>query len=89
MNKDLISNEIEHGEKISRNAEDIWGWSGVVGQKRAERRAQYFIDLGNITADSNVLEIGCGTAVFTEKIYAATRANITAIDISPALLEQA
>lgn len=89
MKKDLISNEIEHGEKISRNAEDVWGWSGVIGQKRAARRARYFVDMGGITNDSEVLEIGCGTGVFTEKIYAATKANITAIDVSAALLEQA
>lgn len=89
MKKDLISHEIAHGEKISRNAEDIWGWSGIVGQKRADRRTQFFVDLGNITANSDVLEIGCGTGVFTEKVYAATKANITAIDVSAALLEQA
>ena len=89
MSQDLISNEIAHGEKISRNAEDIWGWSGIVGQKRAERRARYFVDLGDITHERDVLEIGCGTGVFTEKIYKATEANITAIDVSAALLEQA
>ena len=87
--KDLISHEIVHGEKISHDAENIWGWSSFAGQQRAERRARYFIDLGKITHDDKVLEIGCGTGIFTEKIYLATNARITAIDISPALLEQA
>ncbi|MDR1339918.1 MAG: class I SAM-dependent methyltransferase [Prevotellaceae bacterium] len=89
MKEDLINHEIAHGEKISRDAEKIWGWSSVAGQQRAERRAQYFIDLGEITSDSRVLEIGCGTGIFTEKVYSATHAGITAIDVSPALLEQA
>jgi ubiquinone/menaquinone biosynthesis C-methylase UbiE len=87
--KYIIDNEIAHGEKISNHAEEIWGWGGLVGQSRAERRAQYFIELGQIHNTSAVLEIGCGTGIFTEKIYCATNAQITAIDISSALLEQA
>lgn len=89
MKEDLINHEIAHGEKISRDAEKIWGWSSVAGQQRAERRARYFIDLGEITPDDTVLEIGCGTGIFTEKVYSETHADITAIDVSPALLEQA
>ncbi|MDR1666657.1 MAG: class I SAM-dependent methyltransferase [Bacteroidales bacterium] len=89
IKKDLIGHEIAHGEKISHDAENIWGWGSVAGQQRAERRAQYFIDLGEITRSNDVLEIGCGTGTFTEKVYLSTNANITAIDVSPALLEQA
>ncbi|MDR0560314.1 MAG: class I SAM-dependent methyltransferase [Prevotellaceae bacterium] len=89
MKKNLINHEIAHGEKISHDAEKIWGWSSVAGQKRAERRAKYFIDLGEINRDSAILEIGCGTGIFTQKIYSATSADITAVDVSPALLEQA
>ena len=63
--------------------------SAAAGRQRAERRAKYFIDLGEIAADTAALEIGCGTGIFTEKVYAKTHADITAIDLSPALLEQA
>lgn len=85
----LIINEVAHGEKISGSAEDVWGWSSASGQVRATRRAQYFIALGGIVAQSKALEVGCGTGLFTAKVYAATQAQIMAIDISPALLEQA
>ena len=81
-----ISNEIEHGKKISKNAEDIWGWSSPAGQIRAQRRAAYFIDLAKLNAQSKALEIGCGTGLFTKKVYEKTKAQITAIDISEDLL---
>jgi len=41
----LITHEISHGNKISNNAEEIWGWSGAVGERRASRRALYFKEL--------------------------------------------
>ncbi len=81
-----LSNEIEHGKKISKNAEDIWGWSSPAGQIRAQRRAAYFIDLAKLNAQSKALEIGCGTGLFTKKVYEKTKAQITAIDISEDLL---
>lgn len=83
-----IANEIEHGKKISSNAEHVWGWSSPAGKLRAQRRANYFIDLGKLSRTSRVLEIGCGTALFTEKVYYATYSQITAIDISQDLLDQ-
>jgi len=84
-----ISHEIEHGEKISARAEEIWGWDSPSGKIRAERRANYLIDLGDFDQGNSVLEIGCGTGLFTEKVYNATKSNITAIDISEKLLAQA
>ncbi len=83
-----IANEIEHGKKISENAEEVWGWSSPAGKLRAQRRANFFIDLGKLNRTTNALEIGCGTALFTEKIYFATYSLITAIDISQELLDQ-
>jgi len=41
-----------------------------------------------LTADLSVLELGCGTGYFTKELV-NTNANITAIDISPELLESA
>ena len=84
-----IENEIAHGKKISSNAESIWGWATPTGRERSKRRANYFIDLGKITADSHVLEIGCGTGIFTRLIYEATKTSIIAIDVSDDLLDQA
>ena len=84
-----VSKEIEHGKKISKNAEDIWGWSTKAGKYRAERRADFFVQLGGITDKSEILELGCGTGLFSKKVYDKTKAKITAIDISEDLLEQA
>jgi len=81
-----IANEIAHGKKISENPEETWGWSTPAGQLRAQRRANYFIELGNITQNSKVLEIGCGSALFTQKVYEATHANIISTDLSEDLL---
>ena len=88
--KKRLENEIEHGKKLlSEGAESVWNWDSPAGRRRADRRAQYFIDLANIKSDDKVLEIGCGTGLFTRKFYAATKANLTAIDISEDLLREA
>lgn len=86
MKADRILNEVQHGRKIASNAVNIWGWGTPAGKVRADRRASYFIRHGDITAGKKVLEIGCGTGEFTKRI-AQTGADITAIDISPDLLE--
>ena len=80
--------EIEHGEKIAHKAEIIWGWGTPAGQKRAQRRAGYLIKFAEIKPGKKILEIGCGTGVFTEKL-AQTGAEIVAVDISSHLLSKA
>lgn len=84
---DRIENEKQHGLKISNNAESVWNWESAAGKKRAKRRAQLLIETGKITNAAYALEIGCGTGVFTRKIYETTRCNIIAIDISEDLLK--
>ncbi|HPQ09044.1 MAG TPA: class I SAM-dependent methyltransferase [Bacteroidia bacterium] len=88
MDKRLI-NEIEHGKKIKENAEDIWGWGTPSGKVRAERRSDLLISTANIKNTDYCLEIGCGSGLFTEKIYNKTKCKITAIDLSKDLLELA
>jgi ubiquinone/menaquinone biosynthesis C-methylase UbiE len=83
-----IECEILHGRKICKKAELIWGWGTPAGQKRVERRANFFIQFGHIQKGKRVLEIGCGTGIFTEKI-GETGADITAIDISLDLMNRA
>ena len=85
-----IENEIAHGKKLlAEGAENVWNWDSPAGRKRADRRAGYFIQLANVKPGDKVLEIGCGTGLFTRKFYAATKADITAIDISEDLLVEA
>jgi len=81
--------EIKHGEWLAaHDTEAIWGWGSPAGQKRAKRRAELIIAGAALSPGKRVLEIGCGTGMFTE-IFAATGASILAVDISPELLNKA
>jgi SAM-dependent methyltransferase len=80
--------ELEHDRNIADRAEEIWGWASEAGQLRAERRADLLVARAGIVEGLNVLEIGCGTGVFTAKL-AVTAANLTATDISGELLKKA
>ncbi|MEP7169782.1 MAG: class I SAM-dependent methyltransferase, partial [Bacteroidota bacterium] len=86
---DRIEQEIAQGKTISDNAESVWRWSTPTGKIRAERRSKYFIELGKINKGSKVLELGCGTGIFTKMVHDATNASLIAIDISDDLLNQA
>lgn len=84
-----ISHEVAHGKKIMAEADKVWGWETRAGKLRATRRANYFIRLGKMTPEASVLDLGCGTGLFTKKVYDAAKSNITGIDISQELLDQA
>lgn len=82
-----IHNEIRHGEYIKEHGEEIWNWSSPAGKLRWARRCRLFTEfLGN--NKSRVLEIGCGTGLFTNEL-ARTDNTIVAIDISDALIMKA
>lgn len=85
---DRLQNEILHSKKISSNAELIWGWDTPAGRRRAHRRGAFFVELGVVSKNSKVLEIGCGTGLFTSFV-AVTGAQVTAIDLSEELLARA
>jgi SAM-dependent methyltransferase len=84
-----LEHEIEHGKKISENAEGVWNWASPAGQVRADRRAKYFVEVAKIKKSDKVLEIGCGTGLFTGKVFELSGANITATDLSEDLLNLA
>lgn len=86
---DRVANEIEHGRMLAASeSEETWGWTTPAGQSRARRRAELIIEAAGLGPGRNVLEIGCGTGMFTER-FAAAGARIVAVDISPDLLEKA
>src|SRR5579863_8975312 len=81
--------EIKHGEWLEAgDTETVWGWGTPAGQIRARRRADLIIAGAALSPCKRVLEIGCGTGMFTE-MFAATGATIVAVDISPKLLQKA
>lgn len=83
------AHEVEHGRFLAAaGAEAIWGWSTPAGQRRAIRRADIIARGADLKPGMNVLEVGCGTGLFTE-LLSKTGARLTAVDISPELLEQA
>ena len=87
MVNNRIEHEIEHGRYlIDRGGGEIWYWEGPAGRPRWARRVRMLTE--HLKPGCNVLELGCGTGYFTKEL-AQTGANITAIDISPELLEAA
>ncbi len=92
MRSDLntrAEHEVRHGRWLAeQDTEKIWGWNTPAGQLRAQRRAQKILDKTRIQPTDRVLEIGCGTGLFTA-MFAATGARIVAVDISPELLAKA
>lgn len=79
-----LENEIEHGKYLAREgAGEVWNWESAAGKIRWQRRVKMLTS--HLKSSDKVLEIGCGTGYFTKEI-AKTGAFITAIDISPELL---
>ncbi|MEK6675623.1 MAG: class I SAM-dependent methyltransferase [Planctomycetota bacterium] len=80
--------EIEQGERISDHAEAIWNWASPAGKQRAIRRAEMIASAARIQRGNRILELGCGTGLFTEH-FAARGCEIVAIDVSLHLLRRA
>ena len=82
-----LDREIEHGRFLaSHRAVKIWNWEGPAGKLRWARRVEMLSR--HLRPGMKVLELGCGTGLFTHEL-ARSGATITAIDISPELLEMA
>ena len=82
-----LENEIEHGKYLlAHGAGEVWNWETPAGRQRWQRRVKLLT--GHLRPGMRVLELGCGTGYFTREL-AGTGAQITAIDISPDLLEAA
>ncbi len=86
---DRVANEIEHGRRLASDAPDlIWGWGTPAGRLRAERRAALVVEGARAAPGTRVVEVGCGSGLFTEH-FARSGAEIIAVDLSPDLLEYA
>lgn len=83
------AHERHHGAYLaSGDTEALWGWDTPAGRLRATRRGTLIAHGAGLRPGLAALEIGCGTGLFTA-MFAQTGAHITAIDISPELLEKA
>lgn len=87
MTDQRIDNEVEHGRYLAKHgAPDIWNWSSPAGILRFRRRVTMLTK--HLQPGMKVLELGCGTGLFTAE-FAQTGAELTALDISEDLLAQA
>jgi len=82
--------EIAHGDHImATGGEDVWNWTSPAGRIRLAKRVDLFIDrLGLRGTPKRVLELGCGTGLYTEQL-AAHCGELVATDISETLLREA
>jgi 2-polyprenyl-3-methyl-5-hydroxy-6-metoxy-1,4-benzoquinol methylase len=81
--------EIDHGKRLSLGDPELtWGWGTEAGRLRARRRADLIARGARLAAGMRALEIGCGTGMFTE-MFAESRADLVAVDISEELLARA
>ena len=64
--------EIAHGDAIlASGGEDVWNWSSPAGRVRLRKRVELFVDsLGLRQAHKRVLELGCGTGLYTQQMAA-------------------
>lgn len=83
------ASEIAHSQKIAADAESIWGWSSPAGQRRVKRRSELLAQLSGFSTARQVLELGCGTGLFTENFADSGAPFLAAADISPELLHLA
>lgn len=81
--------EIKHGQMLASNDSDaLWGWGSPAGAERARRRGHLVAEASGLAPGKHALELGCGSGLFTQ-MFAETGAQITAVDISPELIELA
>lgn len=81
--------EIAHGHTIAEQGEEVWLWSTPAGQARLAKRVDLFVrSLDLASRQRKVLELGCGTGLYTERLAPFCK-ELVAVDISDALLAQA
>lgn len=80
--------EIEQGEKIKQVADRVWGWNTQAGTLRAKRRVKEFLRYFDLRENKRILEVGCGTGIFTE-FFCQIQVKPIAVDISYDLLQEA
>ena len=65
-----VEHEISHGEYLaSGDTEALWEQGTPASRMRAQRRAQLIADAAQLRPETRVLEIGCGTGMFTERKF--------------------
>jgi len=85
---DRHETERAHGRFLKAEPEKYWGQESKSGKLRIKRRAKMLIEACGLRSGLKVLELGCGSGNYTE-LYAASGADMTAVDLSEELLDLA
>ena len=80
---DRVTNQRAHWDILAWQYEKHYGLDKA--QAKLKRKAQLLIDGTGMVEKDDVLEIGCGTGIFTE-LLAGTGAFINGIDVSPEMV---
>lgn len=83
-----VARELEHDRRIAESADQIWNWDSPAGQRRADRRAAFFVKHAGLGPGRRALELGCGTGIFLDRV-ARSGVTIHGLDLSPDLLARA
>ena len=74
--------ERRQGRRLAQDdLQKAWGWSGLAGSIRADRRARFLVEAAGLGPDVRCLELGCGTGEFTVRLI-ETGCDLVAIDLS-------
>lgn len=84
-----VQDELRNADRLLEGgAEDVWGWGTPAGQERVRRRVEFIRREAGLEPGRTVLELGCGTGMFTRPL-AASGARIVAVDVAEKLVEVA
>lgn len=84
-----LADELANAERLlAGGAEEMWGWGTPAGRVRVQARVEFIARELGLGPGVTVLELGCGTGIFTREV-AETGASIVAVDLSERLLAEA
>ena len=83
--EDRVTAVKKHFDNQAEQYDHCYGLGTICGAQKVERKTHLLIDFGNIKRGCRVLELGCGTGVYTEE-FARTGAEVFAVDLSQNML---
>jgi ubiquinone/menaquinone biosynthesis C-methylase UbiE len=92
VHRERLRREQRHFERLVDAGEEIyWAERSPVATRRRQIRTRRLVDAAfpDDGAGALVLDVGCGSASYTQWIARWTRATVVASDLTPALLEKA
>jgi ubiquinone/menaquinone biosynthesis C-methylase UbiE len=83
-----VEGQKKHWAWMASKYHQKYGLDSPINQMKIKRKADLIAMFTDMHNDKKVLEIGCGTGLFTQYL-AETKAHITAIDVSPEMMQMA